>query len=87
MLTFVCLDGDVLILKFLPLPLLVFLVGLSFSLLLAIFSHRKQEPEVYWVSSSSPYICEGNGLNFFLAPDVRVCSLCSFRRLDQLYRQ
>lgn len=41
--------GKIVILKFLPLPLLVFLVGLGLALLLAIFTDRKREPKGHWL--------------------------------------
>ena len=43
------LDGDVVVGKLLPLPLMVFVIGLSLGLLLAIFTQRKKEPNGHWV--------------------------------------
>lgn len=46
---FWCADGDVLIVKFIPLPALLFFIGISFGLILAIFTQRKSPPKYHWV--------------------------------------
>jgi len=43
--------GDVLIVKFIPLPALLFFIGISFGLILAIFTQRKSPPKYHWLFS------------------------------------
>lgn len=43
--------GNVVIAKFLPLPLMIFIIGVSLGLLLAIFSNRKKPPKGHWIFS------------------------------------
>ncbi|EFX89188.1 hypothetical protein DAPPUDRAFT_310076 [Daphnia pulex] len=48
--------GGVVIAKFLPLPLMIFVIGLSLGLLLAIFSSREREPKIYWMFSFLAFV-------------------------------
>ena len=42
-------DDQVVIGKIVPLPLVIFLIGSSLGILLAIFTKRKEEPKLHWV--------------------------------------
>jgi len=48
--------GDVLIAKFIPLPMFLFFIGISFGFLLAFFTQRKTQPKYHWLFSFGTFL-------------------------------